>query len=261
MYPTLATVFGIPLTSYYILWTLALCIGVLWTQRRAVRNFGVDIDAVSSVITWSFVAMLVGARIGGYFDNWSFYATHPERIWMFWEGGLSSTPAFLGAGIAGILLCRKNDIPVWKLADAASIPAAATYVVGRIGCFLNGCCYGRPAGDAFCGIAYPPVCEPGKLFPGVPLYPVQIIESACLLVIWAVLVFAYPRRKKDGAVFALYLLLYPPVRFALEYLRGDKRQSWFAFDVAQVTSIALFLAGILLFAFLPKNKFSPPPKS
>ena len=104
------------------------------------------------------------------------------------------------------------------------------------------------------------VAAVGKLFPGVPLYPVQIIESACLLVIWAVLVFAYPRRKKDGAVFALYLLLYPPVRFALEYLRGDERQSWFAFDVAQVTSIALFLAGILLFAFLPKNKFSPPPR-
>ena len=88
----------------------------------------------------------------------------------------------------------------------------------------------------------------------------QLIESAALLLLWLGLVLAYPRRKKDGAVFALYLVLYPPVRFLLEYLRGDERQSWFVLDVAQITSIALFLAGISLFVFLPKKKFSPPPR-
>jgi phosphatidylglycerol:prolipoprotein diacylglycerol transferase len=92
----------------------------------------------------------------------------------------------------------------------------------------------------------------------VPLYPVQLIESACLLALWLVLVWAYPRRRKDGAVFALYLVLYPPIRFALEYLRGDERQSWLALDVAQVTSIGLFLAGILLLVFLPRRRYAPP---
>ena len=92
----------------------------------------------------------------------------------------------------------------------------------------------------------------------MPLYPVQLIESACLLVLWLVLVWAYPRRRKDGAVFALYLVLYPPIRFALEYLRGDERQSWLALDVAQVTSIGLFLAGILLLVFLPRRRYAPP---
>ena len=82
----------------------------------------------------------------------------------------------------------------------------------------------------------------------------QIIESACLLVIWLILLYAYPRRKKDGDVFALYLMLYPPCRFFLEYLRGDERQSLLSIDVAQGTSLALLLAGILLFVFLPRRK-------
>jgi phosphatidylglycerol---prolipoprotein diacylglyceryl transferase len=89
---------------------------------------------------------------------------------------------------------------------------------------------------------------------------VQLIESAGLLLIWAALLYAYPRRKKDGAVFALYLVLYPPCRFLLEYLRGDERQAWFQFDVAQATSLGLFLAGLLLFVFLPRRKFAPPPR-
>ncbi len=85
----------------------------------------------------------------------------------------------------------------------------------------------------------------------------QLIESACLFVIWAVLIHAYARRRKDGAVFALYLVLYPPCRFLLETMRGDERQAWFVLDAAQTVSIALFLAGIALFVFLPRRRFDP----
>ena len=203
---------------------------------------------------------IVGSRLAYVLANWTYYRDNLLEIVRIDQGGLIFYGGFLLACVVLVLFARHHRVPLWHLADFAIPALAIGHGLGRIGCFLNGCCYGRPAGDAFCGIAYPPVCEPGKLFPGVPLFPVQIIESAGLLVIWAVLLFAYPRRKKDGAVFALYLLLYPPVRFGLEYLRGDERQSWFALDVAQATSIALFLAGVLLFAFLPKNKFSPPPR-
>lgn len=260
MHPILFSVFGKEIYSYGVMAALGFMAGLLtwaWLGRHENRPPGF----ASDLGFWLMASGIVGSRLAYVFANWTYYRGNLLEIVRIDQGGLIFYGGFLLACVVLVLFARHHRVPLWHLADFAIPALAIGHGLGRVGCFLNGCCYGRPAGDAFCGIAYPPVCEPGKLFPGVPLYPVQIIESACLLVIWAVLVFAYPRRKKDGAVFALYLLLYPPVRFALEYLRGDKRQSWFAFDVAQVTSIALFLTGILLFAFLPKNKFSPPPKS
>ena len=260
MHPILFSVFGKEIYSYGVMAALGFMAGLLtwaWLGRHENRPPGF----ASDLGFWLMASGIVGSRLAYVFANWTYYRGNLLEIVRIDQGGLIFYGGFLLACVVLVLFARHHRVPLWHLADFAIPALAIGHGLGRVGCFLNGCCYGRPAGDAFCGIAYPPVCEPGKLFPGVPLYPVQIIESACLLVIWAVLVFAYPRRKKDGAVFALYLLLYPPVRCALEYLRGDKRQSWFAFDVAQVTSIALFLTGILLFAFLPKNKFSPPPKS
>ncbi|MGD9612165.1 MAG: prolipoprotein diacylglyceryl transferase [Kiritimatiellia bacterium] len=260
MHPILFSVFGKEIYSYGVLAALGFLAGILtwlWLGRRENRPPGFAAD----LGFWLMAGGIVGSRLAYVVANWSYYRGAPLEIVRIDQGGLIFYGGFLLASLALVLFARHHRVPTWHLADFAIPALAIGHALGRVGCFLNGCCYGRPAGDHACGFAYPPVCEPGKLFPGVPLFPVQIIESAALLAIWAVLLFAYPRRKKDGAVFALYLLLYPPVRFALEYLRGDERQSWLALDVAQVTSLALFLIGLALFAFLPNRKFTPPPAS
>ena len=260
MHPILFSVFGKEIYSYGVMAALGFMAGLLtwaWLGRHENRPPGF----ASDLGFWLMASGIVGSRLAYVLANWTYYRDNLLEIVRIDQGGLIFYGGFLLACVVLVLFARHHRVPLWHLADFAIPALAIGHGLGRIGCFLNGCCYGRPAGDAFCGIAYPPVCEPGKLFPGVPLFPVQIIESAGLLVIWAVLLFAYPRRKKDGAVFALYLLLYPPVRFGLEYLRGDERQSWFALDVAQITSIALFLVGLALFAFLPGKKYAPPPKA
>ena len=259
MHPILFSVFGKEIYSYGIMAALGFLVGILtwlWLGRRESRPPGFAAD----LGFWLMAGGIVGSRLAYVVANWSYYRAAPLEIVRIDQGGLIFYGGFLLACLALVLFARHHRVPVWHLADFAIPALAIGHALGRVGCFLNGCCYGRPAGDHLCGLAYPPVCEPGKLFPGVPLFPVQIIEAAALLAIWAVLLFAYPRRKKNGAVFALYLLLYPPVRFGLEYLRGDERQSWLALDVAQVTSLALFLVGLALFAFLPQTKFAPPPK-
>ena len=202
---------------------------------------------------------IVGSRLAYVLANWTYYRDNLLEIVRIDQGGLIFYGGFLLACVVLVLFARHHRVPLWHLADFAIPALAIGHGLGRIGCFLNGCCYGRPAGDAFCGIAYPPVCEPGKLFPGVPLFPVQIIESAGLLVIWAVLLFAYPRRKKDGAVFALYLLLYPPVRFGLEYLRGDYTNLVFGiFKSAQMTSVFAFTLALLGWLWLGWNERRQP---
>ena len=257
MHPVLFTLFGKEIYSYGVMTALGFLGAIatwLWIGRRESRPPGF----ASDLGFWLMASGIIGARLAYVAANWTLYRAEPLAIVRIDQGGLIFYGGLLLACGALALFARRHRLPLWHLADYAIPGLAIGHALGRVGCFLNGCCYGRPAGDACCGIAYPPICEPGKLFPGVALFPVQIIESACLLVLWAALIFAYARRKKDGAVFALYLVLYPPCRFLLEYLRGDERQSWLALDVAQVTSIGLFLAGLLLFRFLPRTKFLPP---
>ncbi|HAL93121.1 MAG TPA: prolipoprotein diacylglyceryl transferase, partial [Verrucomicrobia bacterium] len=250
------SVFGKEIYSYGVLVAAGFLAAILtwgWLGRRERRPPGFAAD----LGFWLMASGIVGSRLAYVAANWSYYRAAPLEIIRIDQGGLIFYGGFLLACAALALFARHHRLPLWYAADFAIPGLAIGHALGRLGCFFNGCCYGRPAGDSPFGIAYPAVCEPGKLFAGIPLYPVQLIESACLIVLWAVLLFAHPRRYKDGAVFALYLLLYPPCRFLLEYLRGDERQSWLVLDVAQATSIALFLAGVLLFALLPRRRFIP----
>jgi phosphatidylglycerol---prolipoprotein diacylglyceryl transferase len=256
MHPVLFHIFGKEIYSYGIMAALGFLAGILtwhWLGRRETRPPGFAAD----LGFWLLTSGIVGSRIAYVVANWAHYRAAPLEIIRIDQGGLIFYGGLILASGALAFFARHHRLPLWHAADFAVPGLAIGHALGRVGCFLNGCCYGRPAGDACCGIVYPAVSEPGRLFAGIPLYPVQLIESACLLVIWIVLLFAYPRRKKDGGVFALYLVLYPPCRFLLEYLRGDARQSWLAIDAAQTVSLALFLAGLLLFVFLPRQKFTP----
>ena len=256
MHPILFNVFGKDIYSYGIMAALGFLSSILtwlWLGRNETRREGFATD----LGFWLMLSGIVGSRIAYVAANWSFYAKSPLDVVRIDQGGLIFYGGLILASCALVGFAMRNRLPVWHLADFAIPGLAIGHALGRIGCFLNGCCYGRPAGNNLFGIAYPPVCEPGRLFEGIALYPVQLVESACLLAIWFALLFAYPRRRKDGSVFALYLLLYPPCRFLLEYLRGDARQSWLALDAAQVVSIGLFLAGLLLFALLPRRTFNP----
>ena len=257
MHPVLFRIFGKEIFSYGILAALGFLAAILtwvWMGRNERRPEGFAAD----LGFWLMASGMVGARLAYVVANWSYYRAAPLEIIRIDQGGLIFYGGFLLAAAALAWFARHQRLPLWHAADFAIPGLAVGHALGRIGCFLNGCCYGRPAGHAWCGLVYPPESEPGRLFAGVPLYPVQLLESACLILIWLVLLYAYPRRRKDGTVFALYLVLYPPCRFLLEYLRGDARQSWFALDVAQATSLALLAAGILLFIFLPRRRFAPP---
>lgn len=260
MHPILFQIFGKEIHSYGIMAALGFLAAILtwaWLGRRETRPPGFAAD----LGFWLMTSGIIGSRLAYVAANWAYYRAAPLEIIRIDQGGLVFYGGLILASAALVWFAWHHRLPLWHAADFAIPGLAIGHALGRVGCFLNGCCYGRPAGASWCGIVYPPVCEPGRLHAGVPLYPVQIIEAAALLLIWVVLLFAYPRRRKDGAVFALYLVLYPPCRFLLEYLRGDERLAWFRLDAAQATSLALLIAGILLFACLPRQKFSPPPRT
>lgn len=246
--------------SYYVLWTFALSLAVIWVRRRAVQYYSVDDESVRKCLIWAFLGMLLGARLGGYSDHWSYYAADPTRLLNILEGGLSSTTAFLGAGLSGILYCRKNEIKVWKIAEAASLPSAATVAIGRLGCFFNGCCYGTVT-DIPLAVHFP--FDP----PGVGRHPTQLYYSFGAFTILLILFYI---RKKDIVAFSqkheraflwpLFMILYGTMRFFLDFLRvGDRI---FGLRTGQIVGAMVAVSGLIwLLQTLFRNSSDLPPSS
>lgn len=252
MHPELFTIFGKTITTYGLMAMLGLLSAIAtWTYLlRRHPGFSPDLPGTLGILL--ILSGLVGARIAYVAANWSDFAPAPLEILRVDHGGLIFYGGLVLASCALVVYAFTARIPLWRLADFAIPGLAVGHAFGRVGCFLFGCCHGCPAGRfPALGIAFPPSTPLGEATASAPLYPVQLWEAAALLAIWFVLLRLHARpRRLPGAVFAAYLLLYPPVRFALEFLRGDPRQPATAsLDVAQIVSLALFAAGIALVAF------------
>lgn len=254
MHPVLFMVFGFPVRAYGVMAALGFLAAVgtwMWLGRRDPR-FPQDLAVDLGVCL--MLSGIAGSRIAYVVANWEHYRAAPAEIIRIDQGGLIFYGGLILASAVLVLFARRKGIPLWRMADFAIPGLAVGHALGRIGCFLNGCCYGRvAAAHPAWGVVYPACSEPGQVFPGVPLYPVQLLEAAGLLAIWAVLLRVYPRKRRDGTVFALYLLLYPPLRFVLEYLRGDPRQGVWQVDVAQWVSIGLWVCGWTLAGMLARG--------
>ncbi len=222
MHKILFTLGSTPVHSYYVLWTAALMVGVWWTRKRMVRVYDCSDELARAIVFWALIGVYVGARVGSVFDNWGYFSQYPLRIISPFEGGLSAIPAFFGAGLFGILRSWKGKTPWWICAEAASLPAITVVMIGRLGCFLNGCCYGIEAASPW-GVHFP-------LHPPLLLrYPTQLYYSLAALGILGVLFGAekyflrrFPREIRQGALmWPLFMICYGGMRFLIDHLRQD----------------------------------------
>ncbi len=210
------------------------------TRRRMTRFGSVDDESARFIIIMSFLGMLLGARLGSILDSLPLYTRDPLKLLRFWEGGLSAVPAFLGAGIFGIWASRRRGVPLWIVAESASIPAALAVSIGRWGCFLNGCCTGLPASLPW-AVRFP--SDP----PSLARHPVQLYYAFGALGIAALLYRLEPlllqareRKKISGAVlWPLFMILYSLLRLVMDPFRAE-------FYRTGLQSVRLMLYGILL---------------
>jgi phosphatidylglycerol:prolipoprotein diacylglycerol transferase len=232
-----------PIYWYGVMVALAFLAGVVhWTalgrRERRPPGFGSDLGF------WIMLSGILGARLAYVAANWADFAAAPLEIVRIDQGGLIYYGGFLGACACLAIFARRHREPLWSLADFAVTALPLAHALGRIGCFLNGCCYGSITTVAWC-VPVEGACR----------HPVQLYEAGLNLALYFALLWYYPRRRKDGAVFALYLLTYPPIRFLLEFFRGDARQRWLLFDAAQDISLVLFAIGVLLWFGLPNRRY------
>ena len=210
------------------------------------------------------VAGIAGARTAYVIENWGTeFAAHPGNIIRIDQGGL----VFYG-GL--ILSCATYFIWCWRtrtnpagLGDALAAVVPLGHALGRIGCFFYGCCYGRVCLVSSFGVRFPRFSPAwheqvaaGMLAhdapASLPVLPTQLIESAALLVLFALVISIYMalyRRRQGlvahGVVVSAYLCGYALLRFPLEYLRGDPRAVVGPFSIAQTISLGVFLVGVV----------------
>lgn len=246
------------LPSYGIIFALGVVAAWIWFVKRA-RKLQIPDDLLFNLCFYSVLAGLLGAKVTLVFVDLPFYLENPGEI----IGLLRSAGVLIGgvaAGAAtGIWYCRRRNLPIWKLADAAAAPIALAMAIGRLGCFAAGCCYGVETESGFCAVTFTdPDAHARTGVPlHVPLVPVQLIQMSNDLLLAAVLTALYRLRKlAEGQVFWIYVVLYSAARFIIEFFRGDSlRGVWFngLLSTSQILSMTAALAGIAFLAYLGRR--------
>ena len=204
-------------------------------------------DQASSSLGAAMLAGIVGARLFYVVQFFDSYRNHPLRIFRIDQGGLVFYGGFLLAIAALIVYAKCQKLDWVRVLDVYTPGIAVAHACGRIGCFLNGCCYGKPTSLPW-GVVYPPGSEAaGRYFPGSALHPVQLYEAGESLLCLGLYIYLV-RRGKRGMAMSAYLAVYGILRFCNELMRGDHLRT-FALTPAQFIGLGLIPAGILLFGY------------
>ncbi|MHB0912261.1 MAG: prolipoprotein diacylglyceryl transferase [Armatimonadota bacterium] len=229
MYSTLFHIGPVPIRSYGLMLCIALVLGVIRTARAA-KKTAVRPEQVADIGIWCVLAGVVGAHLVSIVLSLPNYNPWEDGV-----RGLSFHGGLAGGLIAALIYTRKNKLSFLAVADLLSPALALGYAIVRIGCFLNGCCYGVPTNLPW-----------GVSFGDVSRHPTQIYAFAINLGIFAILTRIRPTYK--GRVFGWYLLMYSVYRFDIEFLRKGATAEVLALGLteAQWVSIAMLAVAVIL---------------
>ncbi len=273
MHPELFRLGPFALHSYGLMVFLGFASGILLAARRA-DSYGFPREIVYDASLWILISSLLGARL-------LYIVTHTAEFRGRWLDTINPIQSDGTIGIAGLVLlggviaaiaaillfCRVKKIPVMKLTDLLIPSLALGEFFGRIGCLLNGCCFGLPTKLAW-GIVFPSTCMAGEHFPDTTIHPTQAYMSLAALATVFILLMAQKRLHRPGQLFGLYLTIYGPVRIVIESLRWYESSmkpfetmGW-GITISQMLSVAITIAGlVLLFAKLPETRVKPARKA
>jgi phosphatidylglycerol:prolipoprotein diacylglycerol transferase len=235
---------------------IAFVLGLWTAARRGVRD-GFSPEQIMDVGPWLIIGTIVGARLWYVVTYWQeSFASQPwTEIFMVQHGGLVFYGGLVGATAATLIYVHRKRLPVWKLGDALAPSIALGYVFGRMGCLMNGCCYGRSC-DLPWAIHFPLDHETH----GVGVHPTQFYDAILSAALYAGLAWLYRHKRFDGQVFATYLICYAVTRSVVELFRGDYPPGHIhggLFTPAQLVSVAIVTAGIFLLWKLPRPVKQP----
>jgi phosphatidylglycerol:prolipoprotein diacylglycerol transferase len=234
MYPVLFRIGDFEVTTFGVMVAIGALVG-MWLFDRESRRSGLPEKAVNAAAV-GVIGGLLGAKL-----LWTieFSGTDSVSNLFFSRGGLSWFGGFLGGVGSGLWMLRHDRVPVAPALAAATPALAIGQAIGRIGCFLVGDDYGRPSGLPW-AVAFPQGLPPTM----VRVHPTQLYESLALAVVaWALLRWRR-RGVSDASVIGRYFVLAGAIRFAIEFIRINRRIVG-PLTLAQMLALSAIAVGIL----------------
>jgi phosphatidylglycerol:prolipoprotein diacylglycerol transferase len=255
MYPELFEFLGIGfIRSYGVMLAIGFLIGIIWARRRAVKA-GIPPEHIIDLSFVALISSIVGSRLFYVIYHLDEFADNLLDIVNPFQGGsvgisgLSMMGGVILALISAYLFFVIRRLRPWGILDAMMPMFALGIGIARIGCFLNGCCYGLPT-YGHLGVIFPPNCAAGFHFPDTPLIPTQLYSSLAGIAILLIVLGSEKFKKFDGHSFWLTIALYSVWRFVIDFYRyyedsmiiasiGDQR-----FSLNQALSLFLLVGSI-----------------
>ncbi len=257
---------GIPIFGYGFMLFLGFLVATAFASWRANKE-GFPENIVWDLTFWLFVFGIGGARlwyVTQYSDRYFGPGKNPWNLINLPDGGLVFYGGLLGGVVSTVVFCRIKKISLLKMGDIAISSIFIGMMFGRLGCFLNGCCWGD-ACELPWAVSFPPGSVPfnAEVARGLIeenatgtrwLHPTQIYSSLNALMLAILTAAYYPYRHRDGAVLAVGWLTYPIARFTIELLRNDELgQLGTPFTPAQLFSFVLFATGLIFVWYLSRR--------
>lgn len=227
--------------SWGVMTTLGFGIATLYfltlTKRDRLSQYFM-LNLVIGIILFA----IVGARVFYILIHLHYYILHPIEIFQSWKGGMVFYGGLFFALTFSILYIKIHNLYLGKVADCAAPAIAFGLSVGRIGCFLNGCCYGIPSNFGF---IFPLDSPAGEAFPHQTLFPTQLTSSFNLFLLGLTLHLFKKRSIAKHKLLILFLLLYSVHRFFVEFLRADTHPLVSNLTLFQIMSIVLVVFSLV----------------
>ena len=226
MHPILFTIGSFEMASYGLLTAIGYAAAAAYLRPR-ISKINLDKETFWNLIFIAFMGALIGGKLLFIIVSWpQLGATFAEKLvnilhdirygFVFFGGLIVAVGALIG-------YIKKKNLPLLETADFLIVGLPLGHAFGRIGCFLAGCCHGRPTAMPWGVVFTDPHSLVAPELLGVHLHPTQLYESLCNFLLFFLLVKLYNRPHKNGTILLAYITCYSLVRFVLEFFRGDFR--------------------------------------
>jgi phosphatidylglycerol:prolipoprotein diacylglycerol transferase len=255
MHPILFDFGGFTIYAYGVLLAAAYLLGLQFALVRA-RRRGLDAQRVMDLGIWIIISALVGAKLLLLIVDFKQFTQNPKELLSLARSGGVFYGGLIAAVVVALLYLRRHKLPLWTTTDVFAPGIALGHVVGRLGCLMAGCCFGKPTDVPWAVTFRDPAAFANVGTPlGVPLHPTQLYEAGAEALI-LVFLLAFERRGRPfpGRTFWSYLLLYGISRFVIEFYRGDSRGMVFSvLSTSQFVSVILVPLSIVMLVVLSRR--------
>lgn len=244
---------GVTIYSYGVMLTIGFA-GALWLTARLAESYGISKGRILELVAYLLPLALLGTRVLMIGANWK-GSVHDSRGVLaldllhsvgFYFGGFLTALAF------SVVIMRLMHMQWSRTADACAPGLALGNVMGRLGCFAAGCCWGKQT-RSWIGVKFTVKAHETNGVPmDVALIPTQLIEAGANLVVLALLLWLWKRRSFNGQIILAYVILYSAERFLVEFWRDDPRGKVMDLSISQFIAACMLPLALVFYVRLHK---------